>query len=134
MKNNSGFTMIELLAAIVILGIMMGSAIPIVISVMNDQKNKTYIEDAIRLASNADNKNVIWSSSNPDIASVKDGIVTAHKLGSTTITVKTEDGSFMANTKISVEKNVIIVIGFSPFLIAVVPAFIARFVPWSSAY
>lgn len=56
MKNNSGFTMIELLAAIVLLGIMMGSAIPIVISVMNDQKNKTYIEDAIRLASNADNK------------------------------------------------------------------------------
>lgn len=56
MKNNSGFTMIELLAAIVLLGIMMGSAVPIVISVMNDQKNKTYIEDAIRLASNADNK------------------------------------------------------------------------------
>ena len=48
--------MIELLAAIVLLGIMMGSAIPIVVSVMNDQKNKTYIEDAIRLASNADNK------------------------------------------------------------------------------
>lgn len=56
MKNNFGFTMIELLAAIVILGIMMGSAVPIVVSVMNDQKNKTYIEDAIRLASNADNK------------------------------------------------------------------------------
>lgn len=56
MKNNSGFTMIELLAAIVLLGIMMGSAVPIVISVMNDQKNKTYIDDAIRLAANADNK------------------------------------------------------------------------------
>lgn len=48
--------MIELLAAIVLLGIMMGSAVPIVMSVMTDQKNDTYIDDAIRLASNADNK------------------------------------------------------------------------------
>ena len=54
--NNKGFTMIELLAAIVVLGILMGTAIPTVINIMNDQKNKTYVEDAIRLSSNVDSK------------------------------------------------------------------------------
>lgn len=55
-KNNSGFSMMELLAAIVVLGILMGTAVPIVISVLNDQKNKTYVDDALRLASSADYK------------------------------------------------------------------------------
>lgn len=54
--GNKGFTMIELLAAIIVLGILMGTAVPTVINIMNDQKNDTYIEDAIRLASNADYK------------------------------------------------------------------------------
>lgn len=56
MRNNKGFTMIELLGAIIVLGILMGTAVPTVMNILNDQKNKTYIEDAIRLASNADNK------------------------------------------------------------------------------
>lgn len=55
-NNRSGFTMIELLAAVVILGIMMGIAIPTVMSVLNDQRNDTYVEDAIRLATNMDYK------------------------------------------------------------------------------
>ena len=44
---------------------------------------------------NAINKNVIWSSSNPSIASVSsDGVVTAgNQWGSTRITVQTEDGN-----------------------------------------
>lgn len=56
MQSNKGFTMIELLAAIVVLGILMGAAVPIVINILNDQKNDTYVEDAIKLASNADYK------------------------------------------------------------------------------
>lgn len=56
MRSNKGFTMIELLAAIIVLGILMGTAVPTVINILNDQKNKTYIEDAIRLVSNADYK------------------------------------------------------------------------------
>lgn len=55
-KNNSGFTMVELLAAMVILGISMSVAIPSVINLLNDQRNDTYIKDALRLASNMDNK------------------------------------------------------------------------------
>lgn len=56
MQSNKGFTMIELLAAIVVLGILMGAAVPTVINILNDQKNDTYVEDAIKLASNADYK------------------------------------------------------------------------------
>ena len=55
-KNNLGFTMIELLAAIVVLGILMMSAVPMVINVMNEQKRDLYIQDALRLASNAEYK------------------------------------------------------------------------------
>lgn len=55
-KNNSGFTMVELLAAMVVLGISMMVAIPSVINLFNDQRSDTYIKDALRLASNMDNK------------------------------------------------------------------------------
>ncbi len=48
--NKSGFTLVELLAAMLILGILMGVAIPNVIGVVNRQKNNTYIEDAKRMA------------------------------------------------------------------------------------
>ena len=45
------------------------------------------------LPSNATNKNVTWSSSNASVATVRsDGVVAAVSAGSTTITVKTEDG------------------------------------------
>ena len=55
-KNNSGFTMVELLAAMVVLGISMMVAIPSVINLLNDQRSDTYIKDALRLASNVDNE------------------------------------------------------------------------------
>ena len=55
-KNNSGFTMVELLAAMVVLGISMMVAIPSVIELLNDQRSDTYVKDALRFASNMDNK------------------------------------------------------------------------------
>lgn len=55
-KNNSGFTMVELLAAMVVLGISMMIAIPSVIELLNDQRSDTYVKDALRFASNMDNK------------------------------------------------------------------------------
>ena len=55
-RNNSGFSMMELLAAIVVLGILMGIAIPTVMNIMQDQRNKTYVEDGIRLAANMEYK------------------------------------------------------------------------------
>ena len=52
---------------------------------------------------NADNQNVIWSSSNDKIAMVKDGVVTAVAPGEATITVKTVDGEKTATCKVTVK-------------------------------
>lgn len=56
------------------------------------------------LPQNASDKNVEWSSDNPSKVKVSnDGIVEALANGSATITVKTIDGGFTANCKITVE-------------------------------
>ena len=52
--------------------------------------------------SNASNANIAWSSDNPGVASVADGVVTAVSEGSAKITVTTEDGGFTANCDVSV--------------------------------
>lgn len=53
MKNKKGFTMVELLAVIVILGILMGVALPKVLGLLDSNKKKTYIQDAKKLISRA---------------------------------------------------------------------------------
>lgn len=53
--------------------------------------------------SNATNKEVIWTSSNTSVATVKDGLVSANAVGNTTITVKTVDGNKTATCYITVE-------------------------------
>ena len=54
---------------------------------------------------NATNKNVTWESSNPGVATVADGVVTAVKEGEATITVTTEDGSNTAICKVKVTQS-----------------------------
>ena len=54
----------------------------------------------------ASNKNVIWTSSNSNIATVTDnGTVTAKAVGTSTITVKTEDGDFTKNCIVTVSAD-----------------------------
>ncbi len=56
--------------------------------------------------SNATNKAVTWSSSDTGVATVStNGLVTAVALGTATITVVTQDGSFPANALITVNNN-----------------------------
>ncbi len=59
----------------------------------------------------AENKTVIWSSSNLSIASVSDGKVTALKAGKATITVKTDDGGKTATCEVTVNAKVYPVTG-----------------------
>ncbi|CAN7722526.1 Ig-like domain-containing protein [Paenibacillus sp. LjRoot56] len=51
---------------------------------------------------NATNKNVTWSSSNPSVATVSNGVVHAIASGTTTITVTTVDGGHTATSLITV--------------------------------
>ena len=52
--------------------------------------------------SDATNKNVTWSSSNPEVATVDNGVVTAVSAGEAIITVTTEDGAKTATCKVTV--------------------------------
>ena len=50
----------------------------------------------------ATNKNVTWSTSDPSVATVDNGVVTAIKAGTATITVTTEDGGKTATCTVTV--------------------------------
>ncbi len=52
--------------------------------------------------SNASNKNVTWSTSNPNVATVNNGVVTPVNPGNATITVTTVDGSYTATCNVTV--------------------------------
>lgn len=54
----------------------------------------------------ASNKNVIWASSDPVVATVKNGKVTALKSGTAVITAKTEEGNFYAVCVIKVVQGI----------------------------
>ena len=59
--------------------------------VLKPKQSKTL--KATVLPSKTTNKSVVWSSSNPEVATVKNGKIIAKSVGTTTITVKTKDGS-----------------------------------------
>ena len=59
--------------------------------VLKPKQSKTL--KATVLPSKTTNKSVVWSSSNPEVATVKNGKIVAKSVGTTTITVKTKDGS-----------------------------------------
>ncbi len=59
----------------------------------------------------ATNKEVTWSSSDESVATVEEGVVTAHKIGQTTITVTTVDGGFTATCLVTVQAEEVNVTG-----------------------
>jgi len=52
---------------------------------------------------NATNQNVTWISSDPAVASVTNGLITALTAGTTVITVTTTDGSFTAQCTVTID-------------------------------
>ena len=61
--------------------------------------------EATVLPANASNKNVTWTSSNTNVATVNNGTVTGLALGSATITVKTVDGNKTATCVITIVED-----------------------------
>ena len=51
---------------------------------------------------NATNQNVTWSSDNPNVATVNNGVVTAVAAGTATITITTEDGDKTSTCAVTV--------------------------------
>lgn len=62
---------------------------------------------------NADNKTVSWSTSDQSVATVADGLVTAVKEGSATITVTTIDGGKTATCAVTVSTDTVPVTGIT---------------------
>ena len=70
-------------------------------------RTKSYTLKATVLPSDATNKNVTWTSSNPKIASVSStGVVKAVRPGTAVITCKTANGGYTATCKVTVKQIV----------------------------
>jgi uncharacterized protein YjdB len=75
--------------------------------ILNEEEITLYIDSvqlltATVLPEKAENKNVVWESSDEAIATVTDGLVTAIAVGIATITGTTEDGGFTATCLVNV--------------------------------
>ena len=57
------------------------------------------------IPNNATNKNVTWTTSNEEVATVANGVITAKSKGTAIIRVTTEDGGKVASCNITVEEN-----------------------------
>lgn len=93
---------------------------------------------------NATNKILSWSSSDPTVATVADGVVIPVKAGAATITVITEDGEHSATCKVTViqpatgitlDKQKVVLVGAATEQLkaAVVPAEANQTIVWKSS-
>jgi hypothetical protein len=66
---------------------------------------ETYELECVVSPYNANNKRVIWTSSNRAVASVNDGIVVAVKVGKAIIAARSDDGGMTAECEVIVKEN-----------------------------
>lgn len=82
------------------------SGVQLPFKVMSIEVGETVTFTVMVTPENATNPNVIWSSSDERVATVSSsGFVTGVKAGTTTITVRTEDGDFTATCVVTVTKD-----------------------------
>lgn len=55
-KNNKGFTLVELLAALVILGLLVALTMPTILNLLSNNRDKVYVSDAKKLIARAEYK------------------------------------------------------------------------------
>ena len=83
---------------------------------LNRESFEMYIDGSASLTatvspSNATNKNVTWSSTNTDVATVSNGTITPCGLGTTTVKVKTQDGNKTASCSVTVKQKTVVIHG-----------------------
>ena len=92
--------------------------IPVSAVTLDKEEVTLIIEDKVTLTAtvapeNASNKTIVWTSSDESIATVKDGEVTASKIGEAIITATSEDGGKKATCKVTVIAKPVPVTGVS---------------------
>ena len=122
MKKKS---LLTILILALVLAVALAACTPATVGVTGVTLNKTTLSlvrgtDETLVATvapaDAENKTVTWSSSNTAVATVNSsGKVTAVKVGTTTITVTTEDGGKTATCEVTVVSPDTLVVGYSEF-------------------
>ena len=85
------------------------ATVPVTGVTMNKTSTSLYVGDTETLTAtvqpgNASNQAVTWSTSNPSVATVENGVVRATGRGTATITVTTADGNYTATCTVTVSR------------------------------
>lgn len=105
-KNNKGFTLIEVIAVIVILGIMAVIAVPKIYELISGSRNEIYVQDARRFISKAQYKMSSGSDKieKPDLDECI--VVSLNYLNDKDFKNAPNNGEYLANASFVVIKNV----------------------------
>lgn len=98
MKNNKGFTLVEVLAMLLVLGIIVGITIPNITGILGSQKENILIEDAKKLINDAETQMTINSKIKKPVNSSQCVIFTLDYLDKNEDVVKGNDNAVYSRT------------------------------------